>query len=126
MNPCLVHRCHACCLNTEMMLTNDDVERIELLGFRDFYEVRDGFLIMKNINGRCFFLCEDGRCRIYRDRPEGCRTYPFVFDMSTGKVVRDVDCPYSSEFEEPDGVKELAERIIEERAMRIRSGHPSS
>ena len=119
MNPCLEHRCFRCCLNTEMLLTNSDVERIEGLGFRDFYLEKDGFLVMKNINGRCFFLCEDGRCRIYRDRPEGCRAYPFVFDMNEGKVVRDSECPYSSDFDEHGGVEELVERVMAERSARI-------
>jgi len=120
MNPCLLHNCHACCLNTEMMLTNSDVERIESLGFRDFYEEKDGFLVMKNVNGRCFFLCEDGRCRIYRDRPEGCRTYPFVYDMDMKKVVGDRDCPYSDEFEKPEGVRELVEVVMKEKDARIK------
>ena len=122
MNPCRIHGCHACCLDTEMPLTDEDIERIEALGFRDFYIEKDGFRVLKNIGRRCFFLSEDGRCRIYRDRPEGCRYYPFVLDIDTDKIVRDSDCPYSGEFSAPpeEKIRELVERLMKERWKNVK------
>ena len=126
MNPCLRHSCHSCCLNTEMMLTEADIKRIESLGYEGFYVEKDGFLVLRNVNGRCIFLGDDGLCRIYENRPEGCRYYPFVFDISSETVIRDSDCPYSNEFPEPDGneVRALAERIMRERLMRMKDRKP--
>ncbi len=75
-----------------MPLTNEDVQRIEQLGYRkeEFTVVVNGIRRLRNVNGRCFFL-ENGKCKIYNNRPVGCRLYPAVFD---GKdVVVDRICP---------------------------------
>lgn len=86
--------CHACCLETEMILTESDVRRIESMGYRreDFSEFRDGFIRLRNINGRCYFL-HDGRCVIYEARPLGCRAYPVVFNVTTRNCELDDECP---------------------------------
>lgn len=34
-------------------------------------------------NGRCVFLGDDNRCRIYSVRPRQCRTYPFWPELMT-------------------------------------------
>jgi len=70
-------RCLRCCYGTEMVLLREDIERLRRLGFRGFYEIRGGFYRLRNISGRCFFLDTVGRgCKVYRDRPSGCRIYP--------------------------------------------------
>lgn len=81
-----------------MTLTEADVERLRSAGYRDFARVNgDGDLELVNRDGRCVFL-EDGRCRVYRVRPEGCRLYPLVLDLDDDRVVRDRFCPYWREF----------------------------
>ena len=81
-----------------MTLTEADVERLRGAGHRDFARVNgDGDLELVNREGRCVFL-EDGRCRAYEVRPEGCRLYPLVLDLGDGRVVRDLFCPYRDEF----------------------------
>lgn len=118
-NICLIHSCHTCCLDTEMPLTNADVERILDLGYRDFFVEGNGGLTLRNIDHRCFFLGESGKCRIYENRPEGCGFYPFV--LGRDKAVIDEDCPYGDEFRRrfdpgiEDGLKELVERIEKEK-----------
>ncbi|RLF16184.1 MAG: YkgJ family cysteine cluster protein [Thermoprotei archaeon] len=85
-------RCGRCCLNTEMPLTEDDVRRLERLGYRGFYELRDGLLRLKNVDGHCFFYDPKSRtCRVYPDRPEGCRVYPFIYVEGVGVTV-DPEC----------------------------------
>ncbi|MHA1481041.1 MAG: hypothetical protein ACTSQZ_06430, partial [Candidatus Thorarchaeota archaeon] len=32
-------------------------------------------------------------CKIYEDRPDGCRFYPIGYDMRKRKCVVDKDCP---------------------------------
>ncbi len=122
MNPCLRHRCSRCCHDTQMMLTEEDVERISALGYRDFYYEKDGFLYLKNRGGKCVFLDENGRCRIYEHRPAGCRFYPYIYDYERDEILRDVDCPYAQEFvlEEPEALKALVHRILEEREKRLK------
>ncbi len=117
-SPCLRHGCTECCKDTEMLLTNDDVERLERLGFHRSYFSREinGWLELKNVDGRCAF--NDGRrCLVYEGRPEGCRSYPVVH--SGGRAVIDGDCPHGEEFEIEPGSDErlvaLVARLKSER-----------
>jgi len=97
-NPCLREDCHRCCLNTRMTLTEADVAKIEAVGHRDFYFVNDDLdLLLVNVKGRCVFLV-DGLCSVYDDRPEGCRFYPLILDLSVDRVVLDGVCPWAEEF----------------------------
>ena len=94
---CNFHDCFKCCLETEMILTQDDLQLIENQGFdrKDFCLTRaqaDGFWQLKNVNGRCFFLSKAGRCSIYEFRPKGCRFYPLIVDLELNQVVVDDDC----------------------------------
>ena len=110
--------CGKCCHNTEMPLTEEDIKRIESLGYdrRDFTVKIDGIYRLRNVNGRCFFLDEDNRCKIYEYRPLGCRIYPIVLDLERGAVVDDL-CPKKNEIREEDirrvepFLRELVRRI---------------
>ncbi len=54
----------------------------------------DGFFQLKNVNGHCFFLdLESKLCKIYEFRPQGCRFYPMIYDLSNKKCVLDKECP---------------------------------
>jgi Fe-S-cluster containining protein len=68
------------------------------------------------VNGRCFFLDEDNRCKIYEYRPLGCRIYPIVLDLERGAVVDDL-CPKKNEIREED-IRRV-EPILRELVRRI-------
>jgi len=97
--PCTVHNCVKCCIDTRMPLTRFDIERISKQGYRikDFVVKRKRERRLKNRDGRCVFLGDDG-CIIYSFRPEGCRLYPLVYDEDDGKGVIHDFCPYGREF----------------------------
>lgn len=123
-NPCLDHACSKCCHDTEMMLAEADVARLEAAGHqRADFSVKDaeGFLRLRNVGGRCFFLRDDGRCGVHEMRPEGCRLYPLVYDEKWGPVM-DVDCPFTRLFvqtpEAEDALLRLVERLQDERDAR--------
>ncbi len=119
-NPCHRHDCHDCCVETRMTLTEADVHRLEGAGFRDFAHLNgDGDLELVNISGSCMFLDRE-RCRVYELRPEGCRFYPLVVDLGTGRVVRDEYCPYRDDFS-MDGrlVRELKRSVEREAAEAV-------
>ncbi|MCC6051742.1 MAG: YkgJ family cysteine cluster protein [Fervidicoccaceae archaeon] len=90
-------RCNKCCRDTEMILLLSDIDRITDKGFRDFYELKNGFYVLRNINGKCVFLDPTGRCIIYEDRPLGCRVYPLILDEDNGAML-DKYCPLSDFF----------------------------
>ena len=89
--------CDRCCWGTEMPLTEEDVARLESLGFRreEFSVVKDVVRVLRNVDGHCFFLDPStGRCRVYEHRPLGCRLYPLVYVPGVG-VDLDPECPAS-------------------------------
>lgn len=63
-----------------MPLTKADIERIVRLGYspEQFMVYSNELWRLKNINGRCVFLGENGLCKIYEHRPLGCRLYPLI------------------------------------------------
>jgi Fe-S-cluster containining protein len=126
-NPCLEHDCHACCLNTRMTLTEADAARLEAAGFQDFFIVNDDHdLQLINVDGHCIFLVDE-RCSVHDDRPEGCRLYPLILDLSVDRVVLDAFCPWAMEFSfTQDDRVELRRSVTDEESEgRIRAGRRS-
>ena len=126
-NPCFANDCHRCCLNTRMTLTEADRERLEAAGFQDFFIVNDDHdLQLINVDGHCIFLI-DGRCSVHDDRPEGCRLYPLILDLSVDRVVLDAFCPWAKEFTfTQDDRVELRRSVTDEESEgRIRAGRRS-
>lgn len=124
--PCLERGCHACCMDTEMPLTEEDLGRLLATG-RAPEEVSvtaaDGALRLRNSgDGRCAVLGPDGRCSAYEARPEGCTLYPLVLDEASGDVVVDQVCPHAGAVEhsrrDEDRVRALLVRIERERRSR--------
>jgi len=98
-NCCILHKCIKCCLETEMPLLKEDIERIKGLGFDyDYFVVnRDGWLQLKNYDGRCVF--NDGKqCLIYENIPKGCKLYPIIYDEDKNCTALDENCPHRDEF----------------------------
>ena len=105
-----------------MPLLESDIQRIMGLGYSydNFVIEVNGWLQLRNIEKKCFF--HDGtKCIIYDARPEGCRSYPLLFDKDTG-VVLDHDCPHWIEVEfggrDRESVIGLVGKIKQERKNR--------
>jgi hypothetical protein len=121
---CMHHKCIQCCLETEMPLSKEDIERIKRLGFDyDYFVVnRDSWLQLKNCDGRCVF--NDGKqCLIYENRPEGCKLYPIIYDEDENCATLDEDCPHRDEFKisevELEMVSFLVTKLKNERIQRM-------
>jgi hypothetical protein len=103
--------CSACCHETEMELTKDDIEKISSEGYTDFYHVVNGYKLMKNIEGHCFFL-KNGRCSIYHIKPKGCNLYPLIMSLPSRTPMMDLDCPHRHLFRfDPDEISQLSDLI---------------
>jgi uncharacterized protein len=108
-----------------MPLSEADIGRIRELGIKedDFCEQSEdsGWMILKNIDGRCIFHDGDG-CEIYGDRPDGCKLYPVIYDPETKEAVIDWECPFGHEFliteKDRKDLFDLVERIILEGETR--------
>jgi uncharacterized protein len=88
-------RCGVCCTETEMLLSKQDILRLEKKGFLVESFVRfddEGYAILRNRDGYCvFYNVKQRQCDIYADRPYGCRVYPVILDEDKG-IVADHIC----------------------------------
>jgi len=110
-----------------MTLTEADAARLEAVGRLRFFFVNDGLdLQLVNVDGHCIFLI-DGRCSVHDDRPEGCRLYPLILDLSVDRVVFDAFCPWAKEFSftQDDRVQLRRSVTDEESENRIRAASRS-
>jgi hypothetical protein len=77
-----------------MMLSNADVKCLEAIGYdrkKFVRQDRHGFNRLRNHHGFCvFYDIERRRCRIYNQRPLGCRIYPVMFSKQEGLIVDDL------------------------------------
>jgi Fe-S-cluster containining protein len=98
-NICIKNKCIKCCIQTSMILTYKDIEKINKLGYNKnfFISFKNGWINLKNKYGRCVF--HNGlKCIIYNSRPEGCRLYPLIFDNIYKSANLDSECPYKEYF----------------------------
>ena len=123
-NICFTHQCIQCCIKTSMFLTNNDIETIRKEGYepKDFFREKNGWLMLKNREGKCVF--HNGLiCLIYQFRPEGCRLYPRIFDDELNISVIDDDCPFGDEFEintnDIKHLSDLIQQLKKERKQRL-------
>ena len=89
-------RCGFCCRETEMLLSEKDIKRLEMKGYhRDFF-IRfnsEGYATLRNCHDFCvFYDAKNRQCKVRAHRPLGCRIYPVIYDEDKGIVVDDI-CP---------------------------------
>ncbi len=119
--------CYQCCLDTEMTLSEEDISKIELLGYKieEFLEEKDGFMTLRNIDNHCIFL-KNKMCSIYENRPQGCRFYPLIYDFNIDDFVIDNLCNHHDDFDleiyRPlfDPVQVFVYNLLGERETRMR------
>jgi Fe-S-cluster containining protein len=121
------NKCGLCCEKTEMLLSNADIKRLEKKGVKKqkfVYYDREGFARIQNFRGFCIFYdIEKKRCKVYKDRPLGCRIYPIIFDEEEGIIVDDL-CPMKNTITKIElknkgkKVRELLKRIDTEAEKR--------
>ena len=101
-------RCGACCIETEMLLSTEDIERLERKGCSKEFFVRfdrAGYAILRNLQGHCvFYDAGKKRCKVRAHRPLGCRIYPVIYDEAKGIVVDSI-CPSHSSVTEKQKAK---------------------
>jgi Fe-S-cluster containining protein len=119
--------CGICCTETEMLLSNEDIKRLEKKGFhKKFFMKTDksGYAQLRNRNGYCvFYDLKKRQCNVYTDRPSGCNVYPVILDEEKGIIIDDI-CPEGDSIsveekaEKGKAVVKLLERIDEEAKNR--------
>jgi Fe-S-cluster containining protein len=110
-----------------MLLSKEDIERLERKGYpREFFVLfdKEGYATLRNLKRHCvFFDVENRRCKVYGDRPLGCRLYPIIYDEEKGIAVDEI-CRAKDKFSEKvlarkgKKVLKLLERIDAEAECR--------
>ncbi|ASJ16305.1 Fe-S-cluster oxidoreductase [Thermococcus chitonophagus] len=112
-----IEDCARCCIENDIPLREEDVERIKALGYEEEYFVDYtkmfyrgpkflGYAIKKRpFDDACVFLDpETKKCRIYEYRPLACKLYPFILikhgDTLEIYIKKDSNCPG---IDHPDG-----------------------
>lgn len=120
------YKCIQCCVDTNMVLSNVDIEWIKELGFdtKFFVSENRGWLQLKNNNGRRVFH-DSISCSIYEHRPEGCKLYPIIYDKDKNCAVFDEDCLHRHRFKRSNNTKQqlynLISKLEAEKAQRKRA-----
>jgi Fe-S-cluster containining protein len=97
-----------------MLLSNEDIERLEKRGYTRDSFVRfdqEGYAALLNVNGNCFFFdAKEVTCRERANRPQGCRIYPVMLDEDKGIVIDEI-CPGAGMFSEKQKAKR-GEKVV--------------
>ena len=112
-------RCGDCCTQTEMLLSNKDIERLQNQGYHKEQFARfnkAGYAVLKNQKGFCFFYNPmQRRCIVYTVRPSGCRVYPVILDEDKGIVADEICRAHATVTEEEKRRKgRLVVRLLDE------------
>lgn len=75
--------------------------------------------VIRLVNGRCFFLQPDGKCRIYPARPLVCRFYPFMVQRIGETYVFHVDPSCPGLGEGTYVAEEYFEKLVEQAEKRL-------
>ena len=120
-------RCGVCCMETEMLLSREDIEKLEREGYRrEFFVLfyKEGYAKLRNMQSHCvFYEVKSCRCKVYAARPLGCRLYPVIY-VEAKEIVVDKICRAKGKFNEKimEGqgrkVLKLLEKIDEEAESR--------
>jgi Fe-S-cluster containining protein len=98
-----------------MLLSDADIERLERARYNRQKFMRydkHGFARLRNRHGFCvFYDSVKRRCRIYRQRPWGCRIYPVIYSEQEGIVVDDL-CPMKNTVSEME-LKRKGKKVME-------------
>jgi Fe-S-cluster containining protein len=100
MSFCQDKNCSHCCIEADVPLLQEDIDRITSLGYYDVYFATDyqGAKFMRKLNGKCIFY-QQNKCEIENWRPKRCKFYPLTYDEKTKSVLVQDFCKYRSEFE---------------------------
>jgi Fe-S-cluster containining protein len=89
-----------------MQLSTQDISRLKRLDYdpADFTTKKEGFKTLRNIKGVCYFFdAKSSSCKVYTNRPEGCRYYPIVYSIDEGRPIVDEEvCKKASTITEED------------------------
>ncbi|UCF45193.1 MAG: YkgJ family cysteine cluster protein [Candidatus Bathyarchaeota archaeon] len=97
-----------------MLLSAEDIERLEGKSYSKKFFVRfdrAGYAKLRNRLGYCvFYDVKKQRCKVYRERPLGCRLYPIICDDIKGIIV-DKICPAGANLNE-NKIKRKGKKVI--------------
>lgn len=95
-----VEECGGACCAGGAFLRPADADRLDVLGHGDAVAA-DAARTRTDADGDCVLLDDDGRCRVYEDRPLDCRLFPLGFELDDeAELLRVVlvGCPLAAQY----------------------------
>ncbi|UCH88865.1 MAG: YkgJ family cysteine cluster protein [Thermoplasmata archaeon] len=126
MSFCIQNKCAHCCIEADVPLLNEDIDRITAMGYYDVYFVvnHSGLRIMRKLEGKCIFF-QNGECEIYERRPFRCRHYPMTFDGDKNCAAIQESCRFKNLYEVTmSGNQAMIDYIVQLRhEFELRTSH---
>jgi len=113
-----VEECGGACCAGGAFLRPADTDRLAELGHEDVVAA-DAPRTRTDADGNCVLLDDDGRCRVYEERPLDCRLFPLGFELDDeAQLVHIVlvGCPLAEQYgaAERDRLAADARRTLEQ------------
>ena len=124
MNFCKKHNCTHCCIEADVPLLSEDIDRLTAHGYYDVYFSEDynGAKFIRKIDGKCIFF-KDGVCEVYDYRPKRCQCSQIAYDDKTQKVMEFESCLFKDQIvlskEEIEFMEDFIEILLKEIELRI-------
>jgi Fe-S-cluster containining protein len=100
MSFCQQQQCAHCCVEGEVPLLNEDIDRITSMGYFDVYFAvnHQGAKVMRKLEGKCIFF-QQGVCEIYERRPKRCHCFPLTYNSERDTAEIEESCRYKEMYE---------------------------
>ena len=124
MNFCEKHNCTHCCIEADVPLLSEDIDRLTAHGYYDVYFSEDynGAKFIRKIDGKCIFF-KDGACEVYDYRPKRCWCPQIAYDEKTQRVLPLDSCLFKNEVRITQNdivfMEHFIEVLIKEIGLRI-------
>ena len=129
MSFCKENNCSYCCIEADVPLLQEDIDRLTAMGYYDVYFCEDynGAKFIRKLDGKCIFF-QNGKCEVYEKRPKRCRHPQITYDEKTKSVLILESCKYKSSYEmtrnDMNYMEEFISLLIKEIEMRAKYESP--
>lgn len=124
MSFCKEQNCTHCCIEADVPLLQEDIDRLTAHGYYDVYfsEYYKGAKFIRKLDGKCIFF-KGGSCEVYDYRPNRCRCPQIAFDDKTQQILVLESCLFKSRYvmsqSDINFMEQFIQTLIKEMELRI-------
>lgn len=120
MSFCIKNNCMHCCIEADVPLLQEDINRLIMTGYYDVYfaEENNGAMFIRKVDGKCIFF-KNGQCEVWDLRPKRCRCPQLTYDDKTESVVVLNECKFKDKYRMKPADLEFMENFIKQLIKEI-------